>query len=288
MVDDVRCKDLDSSLLCKRLCLRHNLHIEGQDHGQVWRSFEHCTGSDDIFLVHGPDVDGGNRNARVVQEVQKCLQSSQGRCLDMNTFPGLVHVFLQLLKVFHHRALELLYIIFLLQSEQRRSCYCSFQTARCNLHAHGGLYALVVDILVLHAQFFHRVRSEESPDGRDDWALHAANHNRVALVQLSMDKDNIERGPEAFRHFDLKNRRLKSFAEHQSVDQHLLGQLDAEEEEIRDAFTGDRRCWNHRDHFSWVLVLVVEISIQSLASYLSLNPLPPAFKLSDCMALLLG
>ena len=56
-------------------------------------------------------------------------------------------------------------------------------------------------------------------------------------------------------------------------------------------------------YFPWVLVLIVEISIQSLASYLSLhwvlpsteypyfnhlNPLPPAFKLSDCMALLLG
>ena len=87
--------------------------------------------------------------------------------LDMNTFPRLVDVSLKLLKVFHHRAGKCQLpptapSFHLLSSSMSSSfsslssdvpesesrlrrllalvtCYCSFQTARCNLHAHGGL-----------------------------------------------------------------------------------------------------------------------------------------------------
>eukprot|EP00960_Hanusia_phi_P044944 756940-Hanusia_phi.AAC.2 len=85
-----------------------HLDVEGQDHRQVGSSFEHCTrepmrsneqttkstadrlskgqagplpGSYDIFLMHGTDIDGGDRNARVVQKVQESLKRSQRRCL---------------------------------------------------------------------------------------------------------------------------------------------------------------------------------------------------------------
>ena len=52
--------------------------------------------------------------------------------------------------------------------------------------------------------------------------------------------------------------------EYRPVDQHLLGQLDAEEEEIRDAFTGDRRCWNHRDNLRQAEVNMCVQSNQSV------------------------
>lgn len=96
VVNDVGRENLDSVLVGLDLGLGGYFHVEAENRGVLFVLREEgLLRLGYVLLVHGPDVDGRDRDLARVQELQKRFEGADGRRLHAHSVLGLVHVFLE-------------------------------------------------------------------------------------------------------------------------------------------------------------------------------------------------
>lgn len=118
--------------------------------------------------------------------------------------------------------------------------------------------------IYLDAQLLHRLRRQQCSDLRDDGAIETTENDLVALVEVAVDEDDIDRRTETLDDLDLEDGALERRDVHEVVGHALLGELDEEHEQVGYTLARVRRGRDERDVFRKVLVVVVRHGVETL------------------------
>lgn len=108
------------------------------------------------------------------------------------------------------------------------------------------------------------MRSEQRSHIRDDWPVETTEHDAISLTHDTVGEHNIDGCTETFNDLDLENGALELRKVHETLRHSRLGELDEEQKKVGDTLAGVGRCGHERDGTSEVLVLVKQLSVETL------------------------
>jgi hypothetical protein len=122
------------------------------------------------------------------QEFKQRFQRTDRGCLDANAVRCLVNVLFQNVHKFTFDLFfGLFYLVVGLALEELAAGKSTVQAGRTDFDAHRAFDLLVMDVLALNPEFFHRLRRQECSDRCANGPIHSSQHNRIAHLQQAVD-----------------------------------------------------------------------------------------------------
>ena len=289
VVDDVGAEDLHAHLLGELLGLFRDGHVKGQDDAKLLGlAFDHDVGAHHVLLVNRADGNRRDWDLDVVglQKLEERLEGAQGGRLHADALARLVDRAEDVLHVLHDLVFYRFNVVILAHDEQLGPGDGVLEPVGGNLDARRGAELLVRDVAALDSDLAQRLWGEQRSDLGDDWSVQTAHDNGVAFLDLAVDEDDVDGGPETLDLLDLQDGALQVRHEHELLDHECLGHLDEDLHQVRDTLARDGGRRHDVDKLPGVLVLPVEGDVETLLVELQGHLRHPLLELLDALGLL--